>query len=205
MAPTIRPSHPRHPHTIRRLVVGVSRVAVETLLLFIIIASLVGHFEINQTSMEPNLHAGQRIIVSQIGGALHPPFGRTVHAAPGESHVSSVLRRGQVVVFYDQPPQPASIPLIKRLIGLPGDTIEIRDGQVFINNRLLDEPYVHGKLTTGGRYGGPLILGDAEYFFMGDNRPNSRDSRHFGPIPADQIVGLVVIRYWPLDQLSMDF
>jgi signal peptidase I len=95
-------------------------------------------------------------------------------------------------------------PLIKRLIGLPGDTLTIRDGGVYLNGAPLMEPYLSGETTSCTTYCGPLTLGPDEYFFLGDNRPVSRDSRAFGPIAAEQIVGQVILRYWPPARVGID-
>ncbi len=174
---------------------------LQALLLFIIVTSLIGRFEIHQTSMEPNFHEGQRVIVSQIDRALPDWVVRTTHAAHTDGDTTLGLKRGHIVVFYDTPQ--SEIPLIKRLIAIPGDTIHIRGGQVWVNGQALPEPYLHGVTTACHTYCGPRTLGPDEYFFMGDNRPGSRDSRSFGPIPAQQIIGRVIVRYWPLDQFTL--
>lgn len=203
MPPAIRRSHMRHKPTIRHFIVDVLQSAMQVFLLFIIFTSLIGRFEIRQTSMEPTFHEGQRVMVSQLGSVLPELSGRTAYAATGSERTTSVLRRQQVVVLYDMPKRTGD-PLIKRLIALPGETIEIRDGEVLINDKELDEPYINGTFTSCNKYCGPLTLDEEEYFFMGDNRAVSRDSRNFGPVPASQIVGPVVVRYWPLNDFSLD-
>lgn len=182
---------------------GVLQMLAQAFLLFLIISSLIGRFEIEQTSMEPNFHAGQRVVVNQLGGVLHSFSGSTIYAATGSEETPSVLRRGQVLVLYDSLAR-ENVPLIKRLIGLPGDTIEIRDGAVWINGEVLDEPYIHDLQTDCARHCGPLTLGLEEYYVMGDNRPVSRDSRYFGPVVADQIVGHVFLRYWPVNEFAIN-
>jgi signal peptidase I len=184
-----------------RAIASIFETAVQTLLIFIIISSVIGRFEIHQTSMEPTFHEGQRVVVSQLGSVLPSWLNRTVHAADTPTHAAFGLKRGHVVVFYDTAAKEGP-PLIKRLIGLPGQTVEIREGGVFINGTLIDEPYLPNTPTTCSTYCGPLTLGTGEYFFMGDNRPGSRDSRSFGPIPDSQIIGRVLLRYWPLDTVS---
>ncbi len=180
---------------------GLLETILQAFLLFIIVTSLIGRFEIHQTSMEPNFHEGQRVIVSQLDRALPDWVVRTTHAANGSGDRTLGLKRGQIIVFYDTPQ--GEIPLIKRLIAIPGDTVAIYDGQVFVNGEAIDEPYLHEVSTACRVYCGPLTLGNDEYFFMGDNRPGSRDSRSFGPIPARQIVGRVIVRYWPPDQFTL--
>jgi signal peptidase I len=203
MAPGIRDSHPRRPGSSRHVVLGLLQSLTQAFLLFFIISSLIGRFEIEQTSMEPNFHEGQRVVVNQLGSVLHGFSGSTIYAATGSQETPSVLRRGQVIVLHDALAHEAD-PLIKRLIGLPGDTLEIRDGDVWLNDEILDEPYVNGLQTDCAQYCGPLTLGPEEYYVMGDNRPVSRDSRYFGPIVADQIVGHVFLRYWPVYEFAIN-
>ena len=91
--------------------------------------------------------------------------------------------------------------IIKRVIGLPGDTIELRDGTVFLNGVMLDEPYlVSGSTTEPGRAGTVWSLGPDEYFVLGDNRAQSSDSRYFGPCRASMLLARPLFRYWPLDR-----
>jgi len=188
--------------TARRAFASIVETAVQTLLLFLILSSLVGRFEIQQTSMEPTFHEGQRVVVSQLSHALPSWMDRTVHAANNPAQAAFGLKRGHVVVFYDQADH-EDPPLIKRLIGLPGETIEIRNSAVFINGKRLHEPYLQNVPTMCHAYCGPLTLGEDDYFFMGDNRMGSRDSRNFGPVPGEQIVGRVIMRYWPLNDFAL--
>ncbi len=185
----------------RRVLRDLLLTGAEALLLFLAISLLTGRFEIHQVSMEPNLHAGERVIVSELE-RLWPSWlvGRA-EAAGEHSRPSPAFHRGQIVVLYKDDDR-SEDPLVKRVIGLPGETVAIHDGDVFIDSRRLDEPYVQGRQTQCNRYCAPLTLGPDEYFVMGDNRPQSLDSRTFGPVPAGRIVGRVVVRYWPLDQLA---
>jgi signal peptidase I len=96
------------------------------------------------------------------------------------------LQRGDIIVF--QNPGRQNPPLLKRLIGLPGETVEVRKDKVCINDKGLDEPYISRPM---GRISLPITLGSDEYFVMGDNRSNSADSREFGPIPSESILGRV--------------
>ncbi len=188
----------------RSLQQGISELAyafVQTLLVFLIFTTLIGRFEIHQTSMEPTFHEGQRVMVSQVRSFWLHHLTQSVQAANDNRNDVLRLKRGQVVVFFEHPTRHGDA-LIKRLIALPGDTLEIDDGRVIINGQPLDEPYIHHQYTWCDYYCGPLQLGADDYFFMGDNRSVSRDSRSFGPIPAEQIVGPVVVRFWPLDQMA---
>lgn len=147
-------------------------------------------FYIPSASMEPTLEEGDRVLVNKLSYDLHD------------------VRRGDVVVFELPPDKIGSDgikDLIKRVVGLPGDTIETRDGAVYINDRLLEEPYLADGTLTGDPNNGnnPTIerqvVPDGTVFVMGDNRANSHDSRYAdrGPIPIDSIVGRAFVLVWP--------
>jgi signal peptidase I len=180
------------------------QTAVQAVLLYLLIATLIGRFEIHQISMEPNFHEGQRVVVSRLERIVAPWFGdvRVAHAADSQIVEPVGLKRGHVVVI-EKSPARGPEPLIKRVIGLPGDVLEITQGGVWINGARLDEAYVHGLATTCANYCGPLTLEPGMYFVMGDNRPYSLDSRSFGPVPGKDFVGRVVVRYWPLEAFEI--
>jgi signal peptidase I len=157
----------------------------ETVLPAIVIAVLINLFLAQATrvyghSMEPNLHTDQRLVVEKVSYRLHGP------------------RRGDVVVL--NIPNRGPELLIKRVIALPGETVEIREGGVYINGRQLDEPYLSGE--TRGSYG-PLVVSPGHVFVMGDNRGASNDSRAFGPVPMEQIVGRAWVSYWPFEAVGL--
>ncbi len=132
--------------------------------------------------MQPNFWAGDYLVVSRAHYMFSEP------------------QRGEIVVF-DPPGDAGPDPLlIKRLIGLPGETVEYRDGQLYIDDVLLAEPYTNEPCTS--RCDGEWTLADNEFFFMGDNRNNSRDSRVFGPVSRDRIIGEAVLRYFPLTSFT---
>ena len=186
----------------RSVIVDLAKTAIQALLLFVILSALIGRFEIHQISMEPNFHEGQRVLVSKLDSLWSSLVVSTAHAADSRRSSPFALQHGQVVVFFKTPSRNEDA-LIKRVIGLPGDTVELRSGAVLINGALINEPYINGAQTFCGNYCQPFILGPDEYFLMGDNRVNSLDSRSFGPIPARQLVGRVVLRYWPLEQIEV--
>ncbi|MCB8985193.1 MAG: signal peptidase I [Ardenticatenaceae bacterium] len=130
-------------------------------------------------SMEPTLHERQRLIVEKVSYRLITP------------------KRGDVVVVA-VPDSP--VPLIKRVVGLPGETVEIRDNQVLVNGRALAEPYLPPLWQVNYP---PTQIPDHSVFVMGDNRPVSRDSRSFGPVAIDQIRGHAWVRYWPLTEAGI--
>lgn len=137
-------------------------------------------------SMEPTFYGEDRLVVSRVHYLLSQPA------------------RGDIVVFNSLRPSEAArgVMLIKRIVGLPGDSVVIRDRQVHINGEALDEPYI--KEPCGRRCRDDEWTLDAdEYFVMGDNRNNSNDSRAFGPVPLHHIVGEVIFRYFPLHAIGL--
>ena len=164
----------------RSLLREVLETAVITLFIFFVVQMGVQNYKVLGYSMEPNLYQGQYMLVNKIEYWLHPPA------------------RGDVIVF--QPPNdPSGIPLIKRVIGLPGERIEITGGQVLIDGTRLEEPYVRGQTA---RNHAEVVPADA-VFVMGDNRGNSSDSRAWGPLPQEYIVGRAVLCYWPPEQWAI--
>jgi signal peptidase I len=131
-------------------------------------------------SMEPTLHNSERVIIEKVSYRLHAP------------------ERGDIIVL--RRPSGAVEPLIKRVIALPGETVAIHDGQVFVDGEPLDEPYLDQ--TTQGDMEA-LVVPEKNVFVMGDNRHASNDSRSFGPVPYGDIIGRAWVRYWPLNALSI--
>lgn len=159
------------------------RDVLETILPAVLIAFLINLFLAQATqvygqSMEPTLHSDQRLVVEKVSYRFHGP------------------RRGDIVVL--KSPQSSEL-LIKRVIGLPGETIEIRQGQVYINGQELDEPYL--ERSKGGNWG-PIIVPPLHVCVLGDNRSFSNDSRAFGMVPIESIVGRAWVSYWPLDKVG---
>jgi len=154
-----------------------AREFVDTLLLtaiiFLIVNTATGRFMIRSVSMLPTLHEGEYVIVDKVSYLLHPPD------------------RGDIVVLAIPSEQDD---LIKRVIGLPGETIAVANGVVTIGGQPLEEPYT---APSPGSNFPARTLGPEEYFVMGDNRGNSKDSRSFGPVARDSILGRAWIIYWP--------
>lgn len=109
------------------------------------------------------------------------------------------IERGDVVVFWY--PMDSSKSFIKRVIGMPGETVVIEQGHVLINNLPLDEPYVPAQFADAGYYG-PIKIPDGHYFVMGDHRSSSNDSRVFGPVHERHIYGKAVFSYWPVERFG---
>ena len=140
-------------------------------------------------SMEPTFYGDDRLVVSRVHYLLGEP------------------QRGDIIVFNSLVPSEAErgIMLIKRVIGVPGQTVELRDQYIHIDDNPLDEPYILEPCRISNSRCRDKIweLGGDEYFVMGDNRNNSKDSRVFGPVPIQNIVGQVVFRYFPLDSIGL--
>lgn len=161
------------------------RELLETLLLALIIfvgvkEFVLQNFRVEGQSMEPNFHTGQYLIVDKISYRLRP------------------IERGDVIVFV--PPKDASRDFIKRVIALPGERVEIRQGHVLINGKLLQEPYIN---VSWNYTMAAMVVGDNEYFVLGDNRNNSSDSRMWGLLPKKNIVGKAWLSYWPPQQWGL--
>ena len=151
---------------------------------FVIKTFLFQAFYIPSVSMEPTLKVKDRVIVNKLSYDFHD------------------VHRGDIVVFKSPPGETGTVKdLIKRVIGLPGETVEARDGQILIDGRPLTEPYLHDGVTTGLIE--PHKVPPGHVWVMGDNRPNSKDSRIFGAIDQDLIVGRAFVRVWPVPQLSL--
>jgi signal peptidase I len=159
---------------------------VLTLLIFVGVQTFVAQpYQVEQESMEQTVMPGEYILVDK----LTPRF--------------DAYKQGDIVVFH--PPGGFSIgpegdkPFIKRIIGTPGDTVEVRGGRVLVNGKALVEPYVfEGQPTLAPSGTTRWSVPPGEYFVMGDHRQKSTDSRDFGPVAGTQIIGRAWLRYWPL-------
>lgn len=160
---------------------GLLREIIELIVLVGAIYALVNlvtvRFIVHGPSMESTFFEDQFLIVSRVNYLIGEP------------------QRGDVVVFHF--PGDPEQDYIKRVIGLPGDTVEIRDTQVYVNDEVLDEPYINEPCSSGSCQDDTWEIAPDAYFVMGDNRNHSSDSRSFDAIPRENIVGEVVIRYWP--------
>ncbi|MCB9459313.1 MAG: signal peptidase I [Anaerolineaceae bacterium] len=136
------------------------------------------------SSMVPTFHDGDRLVISR------------VHLLFGE------INYNDIVVFNSMNVNEPNTMIIKRIIGLPGDTIEFRQQHVYRNGEELAEDYINEECTAFKCPDQMTTLGPEEYFVMGDNRNHSLDSRRYGAVTLDHMVGRVVLRYWPLDAIG---
>jgi signal peptidase I len=174
-------------------------IVIAVILALFIRTFVVQAFKIPTGSMEPNLLVGDHLLVNKF------VFGPAI--IDGERAVLPMrsVRRGDIVVF--KYPEEPDRDFIKRVIGLPGDTLEVRQRLVLINGEPLDEPYAHflfpaGDEDTGfdvrSRYG-PVTVPEGHVFAMGDNRDNSQDSRYWGFLPLAYVKGRALMVYWSFE------
>jgi len=156
-------------------------LAVALGLALVIIIFLYQPVKVEGTSMAPLLSDQERIFINKFVYRFEP------------------IERGDVVVFWY--PLDRSKSFIKRVVGLPGDTVEIRSGHLYVGGRELMEPYVPANYLDGASYP-PLTLPADSFFVMGDHRDSSNDSRVFGPVPRQFIYGKAVFAYWPVDHFG---
>jgi signal peptidase I len=187
------------------------REIIETLVLagiiFLAVRMVVLNFRVDGDSMLPNMHNEEMLLVNRNAYASLDlgPIGEVL---PGSDDAADDDRfypfdppqRGDVIVF--NPPTNSNKPYIKRVIGLPGEQVTFRGGSVFINGIELDEPYIEDATRCGGNSQCDLVVEPDSVFVLGDNRENSSDSRVFGAVPVDRIIGKAWVTYWPPSDLG---
>ena len=177
----------------------VVEAVVLALIVFLVIQTGVRNFKVEGASMQPTLHGGQFLLVNKLV-YFKLDTARISRIVPfwkvDRSSQRFALRppnRGEVIVFHY--PRDVTKDFVKRVVGLPGETVEVREGTTYIDGQPIDEPY----LTTTDRSSSKLVLLDREeYYVMGDNRRGSNDSRNWGPVPEANILGKVWFVYWPV-------
>jgi len=162
------------------------REMLETVLPAILIAVLINVFigqatRVEGQSMEPNLYSNQRLVVEKVSYHFHGP------------------QRFDIVVL--KVPSQGEELLIKRVVGLPGETVEIKNGHVYVNDTQLEESFCREQTQPGHQ--GKVTVPPLHVFVLGDNRDRSNDSRSFGPVPISNIVGRAWLSYWPLQKVGL--
>ena len=174
------------------------------LIVFLVIQTSVRNFKVEGSSMHPTLENGEYLLVNKL--VYFPidthrlsrviPFWSVDQSA--DRFAARAPERGEVIVF--RFPGDEDKDFVKRVIGLPGEQVEIRQGEVYIDGGLLEEPYLTRK---DGFNMDPMLLGGKEYFVLGDNRRSSHDSRTWGPVPEKNVLGKVWFVYWPFSELHL--
>ncbi len=169
-------------------VVEIAETLILTLIIFLVIQTFVAQpYRVEQESMLRTLEQDQYVLVDKLTPRLDD------------------YSRGDIVVFQPPGDSEGAVPFIKRVIGVPGDQLEIRDGTVYVNGAELDEPYVFSGPTNVLDGRGSWSIPAGSLFVMGDNRNNSTDSRSgtIGPVPISNVIGRAWLRYWPINTLGI--
>jgi len=183
-------------------------IVIAVILALFIRTFVVQAFKIPTGSMENNLLVGDHLLVNKF---VFGPYGSSLER---KLLPETSIKRGDVVVF--KFPKEPERDFIKRVIGLPGEVVELRQKRVYINGRPLDEPYVHFMLpprSEGQEFAapdvrdqfGPVTVPDGQLFVMGDNRDNSEDSRYWGTLPMDYVKGKALMVYWSYESDREDY
>jgi signal peptidase I len=156
-----------------RFIMDIVETLVLSLVLFAIINAISARIRVDGFSMEPTFKTGEFVIVNKLAYKLGEP------------------KLGDVIVFHY--PRDPEQEYIKRVIGLPGDSIEVADGQVVVNGQAIQEPYI----ASAPAYQSEWTIPDNNLFVLGDNRNNSSDSHNWGPVPMENVIGKAIFVYWP--------
>jgi signal peptidase I len=175
-----------------------------TLLIFLAVRAVVQNFKVEGSSMEPNLHSGQYLLVNKavyfsIDLSALPswlPIPRP--AEPTRIYLFHPPQRGDVVVF--RYPRDPGRDFIKRVIAVPGQTVEVRAGRIFVDGQEIAEPYIKDRPNYSQP---PEKVPEGEYYVLGDNRNNSSDSHVWGTVPRENIIGKAWVSYWPISDWGL--
>ncbi len=172
---------------VKEIMEWVKSLAIAGILAFVIHTFLFALVIVDGSSMEPTLYNSERLILNKISYNFNEP------------------QRGDIIVFHAN----KSDDYIKRVIGLPGETVEVKDDELYINGELIPEPYLNSEKERFHSIGsvltkdfGPIKVQEGHLFVMGDNRNNSTDSRMIGTISIDEAIGRTNIIIWPLNKIG---
>ena len=178
---------------------------------FVIKTFVAQAFYIPSGSMLPQLQINDRVVVSKLAYRLHDPHRGdiVVFDAPVQRRLVKAHKDNPVTALFRKIGsgvgliQPSTEEYIKRVIALPGEEVDVKDGKVYVNHRALEEPYLPpGTVTFPNGYKFPVVVPPGKLWVMGDNRGNSSDSRYFGPISQNKVVGRTILKVWPLPNMS---
>jgi signal peptidase I len=165
----------------RQMVIDIIETLVISLILFAAINFVSARIRVESVSMRETLLPGDFVLVNRMAYNVR-------------DFTTGEVKRGDVIVF--DPPFAAPEPYIKRVIGLPGEVVSIKDGRLFVDDTLMQESYIQVSFHSNGSWEVP----QNEIFVMGDNRNNSSDSRSWGTVPIENIIGKALFVYWPFEQ-----
>lgn len=166
-------SQPQQTDNWKRFLLDILETVILAVVLYFGINAISARVRVDGLSMNPTLQHGEYVLVSRL------------------SYKTGVPERGDIIVFSF--PMDQRQDLIKRVIGLPGETIDIRNGEVLVNGKKLDEPYI----AQSPVYNGAWTVGENELFVLGDNRNDSKDSHQWGLLPIENVIGKALLIYWP--------
>lgn len=165
-----------NPNKLRQTLIDIIETILLSLVLYFGINAVSARIRVESISMQPTLKAGYYVIVDRLAYKIGKPH------------------RGDIIIFR-YPPDPQREPYIKRVIGLPGDTVQITDGKVYVNGEQLIEPYI----AAAPDYDGTWTVPQDSLFVLGDNRNRSSDSHSWGMVPIENVIGKALVVYWPPD------
>ena len=189
-----RPSEVRKPSRLKYVIEGLIYIALIVVCVYVVPKYVIQRTVVSGESMEDTLHDAESLLIDKISYRLTDP------------------KRYDIIVFY---PKGRDVDeyYVKRIYGLPGETIQIKGNDIFINGEKIDDPYAKDSMSTGGIANEPYTLGKDEYFVLGDHRSVSQDSRFTpetsndknapGPVKFENISGKVILRIWPLSKFGV--
>ncbi len=187
-----------------RLAREILEAVLLALLALVVLQGTVRNFRVEGSSMAPTLESGQYLVVDHVSYlkldverlSRIVPFWTVAQSDP--QFAFDPPSRGEIIVF--RYPADPSKDFVKRVVGLPGETVEVRSGTVYINGEALQEPYLQRPDSSNAKL---LTLREKGYYVIGDNRRNSNDSRVWGVVPEENIVGRVWLVYWPWEDIQV--
>ncbi len=167
------------PGRTKRMLIEAAQTIILALIFYFAIDTFIGRVQVQNISMLPTLHEGQFLLVNRF------------------AYKQGNFERGDIIIFHN--PTNPDEDYIKRLIAIPGDVVDIENGEVRVNDELLDEPYISGP----PQYAGEWTIPDGYLFVLGDNRNSSYDSHSWGYLPQENVIGKAIVIYWPPKEIQI--